>query len=104
MEEIDFYKLSTPGGQLEHIQGYNTDSAATIAPTAFLTLVSGAFSIATITPPYAGFSGAIVLIPISNPAFSLTTGGNIAKAATGVRYRAMKVIYNAADGLWYPCY
>jgi hypothetical protein len=64
-------------------------SASTIAPVASLTHITGTTSISTITPPYSGFTGCLVLI--ADGGWPMTTGGNIMNAftaTTGTMYRA----------------
>ena len=67
-------------------------SAATIAPTGFLTVISGTAAINTITPPV---SGVHMLCFLPSGAFTMGTSGNIAVAATGATVGVpMFVIYN----------
>ena len=75
-------------------------SAATIAPTAGIHHVSGVAVISTITPPANFSSGSITLIP--DGIFTLTTGGNIALAATAVVNKALILTYDGTS--WYPSY
>ena len=100
MTSADWQKFRHVGTLQNDISGGNLASAATIAPTGYLNYVTGSVEITTITVPYTGFAGSIVLIP--DAAFTLATGGNIAKAAQGVQYRAMKMTY--VNGYWYPEY
>jgi hypothetical protein len=102
MPETEYHNVSTPGTYPSDMSGETIASATTIAPVKYLTPISGAVEITTITVPWVGFVGSIVLIPISASAFTLATGGNIAKAASAVQYRAMKLTY--VEGLWYPEY
>ncbi len=75
-------------------------SAATIAPFAGVHHVTGTAAINTITPPYAGFTGSIRLIP--DGLWTLATGGNIALASTAVVSRALTVTFDGTS--WYPSY
>jgi len=69
-------------------------SAATIAPTTLITIVSGAAAIVNITPP---MEGAHILIFLATGAWTMTAAGNIqtavAAAAAGVVAIA---VYNPA--------
>jgi energy-converting hydrogenase Eha subunit C len=49
-------------------------SAATIAPTTFVTIVSGAAAIVNVTPP---IDGAHMLVLIPTGAFTMTAAGNL---------------------------
>ena len=64
-------------------------SATTIAPIAEVTHVTGTAAISTITAPYSGFGGCVILI--ADGAWTTVTGGNIFAAMTatvGTPYRA----------------
>ena len=80
-------------------------SAATIAPTSFITLISSVeVSVVTITPPanLLATGGQITLIPLG--VFSTTTAGNIALATTTVIGKALIMTYDAVTLKWYPSY
>ncbi len=94
-------------GALQTIQAAPTiASATTIAPTAYITFISGTTSIATITVPQALLrtGGQITLIPKDTPTFSTTAAGNIALATTAVPYKALIMTYDAVTLKWYPSY
>lgn len=79
-------------------------SAATIAPTAYVSFVSGVTTVQTITPPagIATVGGQIVLIPTG--AFSTNALGNIALASTAVVSKALTMTYDPTTTKWYPSY
>ena len=79
-------------------------SAATVAPTAPVTIISGAAAIDTITAPapISATGGTITFIPTG--AFTWTTAGNIAVAGTAVVSRALTLTYDATTVKWYPSY
>jgi hypothetical protein len=78
MPELDFQLLSTV--QSNVMPKPNTiASATTIAPTGFITVVSGTAAIVTVTPPV---SGAHMLVLIPSGAFTGTTAGNLATVIT----------------------
>ena len=81
-------------------------SAATVAPTTYLSVITGTTAITTITIPYAGFQGTLAFV--WTDAGTLTscigTGGNIAVASTPVRYKVMFLTYNPIAVKWYPSY
>ena len=79
-------------------------SAATIAPTAPVTIISGTAAIVTITAPapISTTGGTITFIPTG--AFTWTTAGNIAVAGTAVVSRALTLTFDATTTKWYPSY
>lgn len=92
-------------GALQTIQVAPTiASATTIAPTAYITFISGTTSIATITVPQAllATGGQITLIPTG--IFATTTAGNISLITTAVVGKALIMTYDAATTKWYPSY
>lgn len=76
-------------------------SAATINPKTDLVRLTGSTAIATIDPPYGGFSGILVLVPTDGTLGLLTTG-NIALAVTMAQNKACVLVYSKTAGLWYP--
>jgi hypothetical protein len=79
-------------------------SAATVAPTAPVTIISGTAAIVTITAPapISATGGTITFIPTG--AFTWTTAGNIAVAGTAVVSRALTLTFDATTTKWYPSY
>jgi hypothetical protein len=74
-------------------------SAATIAPTTFLTVLTGNTAVATITPPVPG--GHMIAIVFAGTAGVVATG-NIAIAVASVVGQAMLLIYNTVTGKYVP--
>jgi len=71
-------------------------SAATIAPTGFITFVSGAAAVVNITPP---IDGQHMLILIPTGAWTTTAAGNIDKAlAANVAGVPVLAFYNPITG------
>ena len=79
-------------------------SAATIAPTKAVTIISGVAAIVTITAPspISATGGQITFIPTG--VFTWTAAGNIALAGTAVVSRALTFTYDATTVKWYPSY
>src|SRR5258706_13741031 len=74
--ELDAVALfAGPGGMLADKVGPPIASAATIAPTRPVHHVTGVAAIVTITPPWEGFSGPIMLI--ADAIWTWTAAGNI---------------------------
>lgn len=72
--DLLFQNLSTVQNKVQP-QPPTIASAATIAPTHFLTRVSGTAAIVNITPP---IDGAHMLVLVPTGAFTMTAAGNIA--------------------------
>jgi hypothetical protein len=79
-------------------------SSATIAPTAYITFISGITTINTITAPspLSTYGGQLVLIPTG--LWSTGVTGNIAIATVGVVSKALTMTYDKTAALWYPSY
>ena len=74
-------------------------SAATIAPTTFLTVLTGNTAVATITPPVTGPH--LLALQFAGTAGVVATG-NILTATASVVGQAMLLIYNPASGKYVP--
>lgn len=74
-------------------------SAATVAPTTLITIVSGTAAIVNVTPPQ---EGAHILIFVATGAWTMTAAGNIATAvgATAAGHITF-LIYNPATRKYY---
>lgn len=78
-------------------------AATTIAPSTFVTFISGATAIATITPPVSG-AHMLCLINASVTNGTTTTAGNIAAAVTFGQNLATFFVYNPLTQKYYPGY
>jgi len=76
-------------------------SAATIAPTTFLTIVTGTAAVANITPPV---SGQHMLAFLPQAAFTTVATGNIGKASVPVVGQVLLLFYNPITGVYWPSY
>ena len=79
-------------------------SAATVAPTAPITFISGTAAIVTITAPTPISAGGGTITFIPTGAFTTTNAGNIAIASTAVVGRAITFTYDVTTVKWYPSY
>jgi hypothetical protein len=79
-------------------------SAATLAPTTQVTIVTGTVAVATITPPWTGFAGSLDLVYTDASPAATTTTGNIALVTTVVRYKTLRMTYSQINSKWYPSY
>lgn len=89
-----------PYGYVHQKVGANVASATTIAPTGQVFHVTGTTAIATISLPFTGFKGTIILIP--DAAFTTTTADNIGIASTAVIGKALHMTFDGTK--WYPSY
>jgi hypothetical protein len=58
--------------------------------------------VATIIPPYSGFSGILFLVNASGANITTTTTGNINTGVTVGQNVAIAFIYSKLSGKWYP--
>lgn len=75
-------------------------SAATIAPTTFLTFVTGTVTIATITPPVSGAHMLALCFVTASPGVFLTSG-NIQIAYQPIINRPVLLIYDPATAKYW---
>jgi hypothetical protein len=81
--------------------GTNITAAATIHPTEFAHIVTGATKITTIAAPQ-GFNGLLALIAQSTGSgFSTGTGGNISRAVTVAAGQFLLLLYFPPTSIWY---
>lgn len=76
-------------------------SAATITPKTDLVNLTGSTAIATINPPFAGFSGVLFLVP-KDGTLGLLTTGNISVAVTMAQNRVTVLTYSQKNNVWAP--
>lgn len=75
-------------------------SAASISPKTDIVLVTGAVQINTIVPAFGGgFSGFLVLVPVSG-AVTLGTSGNINVGIAAAQNRAVFLVFVRSLGKW----
>lgn len=75
-------------------------SAATIAPTTFLSFISGTVAIATITPPIAGAHMLCLVFTTTTPT-AFTTTGNIKAVATPATNLPVLAVFNPTEAKYY---
>lgn len=76
-------------------------STTTIAPTTFLSFISGTINIATITPPVGGSVMLAVVFTNASPG-QFTTAGNISVGSTTlVQNRLNLMVYDPSSTKWY---
>lgn len=95
MPDLNFQDLSTVQSA-QNTKPVTIASATTIAPTTFITVVSGAAAIQNITPPVTG-SHMLILVPTG--AFTMVATGNLLTAmAAATVGQPVVLIYNPITG------
>lgn len=82
-------------------------AAATIAPTSFITIVTGTTGIATITPPVTGQHLLAIVISTTNFSGFLTTGNILVASVTDSTLWSNKLnlfAYNPLTAKYYPSF
>jgi hypothetical protein len=97
--DLNFQQLSTVSGAFAP-KPPTLVSAASIAPTTFLSFVSGTVAIATIVPPEDGATMLAFVFTTTTPV-AFTTTGNIKLVSTPTQNVPVLAIFNPVDGKWY---
>ncbi len=101
MSDVNFQNISTVQSSLQP-QPVTLASATTIAPTTFLTFVTGTTQIATITPPVTGAHMLITIHTDANPVDYLTNG-NIINAVDPLQNLMNIFVYDPVTAKYYGC-
>ncbi len=97
MSDRDFQNISTVQSRLQP-SGIRLTAATTIAPTTFLTVLSGNTAIVTITPPVTG-THMLAIMPGTTTGF--TTTGNIVGGETTVANKVYLFVYDPVYAKYY---
>jgi len=76
-------------------------SAATIAPTTFISLITGTTNIATITPPVTGAHMLVFLFTDAAPPDFLTTGNILVATTVATTNRPVLAFYDPRQAKYY---
>lgn len=98
MADLNFQNLSTVQNANQP-KPHTIAAATTIAPTTFLTYVSGTEAVATITPPVTGVHMLCLVFTNASPGTMVTTG-NIAVAVVPTQNLPTIMIYNPATATY----
>lgn len=101
-DDLNFQNISTVQNSLQP-KPVTIASSATIAPTGFLTFISGSVPLATITPPVTGQHLLGFIATSASPGVTATTG-NIAIATTVVLSKLLLMAYDPITAKYYPSY
>lgn len=99
MIESEFQSLSTVQSGLQP-KPVTIASTTTVAPTGFLTFVTGTTAIATVTPPIAGAHLLCFVFTTTTPV-AFTTTGNIKTVATPTANIPMFLVYDPISAKYY---
>lgn len=94
MSDLQFQDISTVQSDKQP-KPVTLTAAATIAPTTFLTVLSGNTAVTTITPPVTG-THMLAIVPGTTTGFA--AGGNVVGGTTTVASRAVLLVYNPLTG------
>lgn len=92
-DDLNFQQISTVQNQ-NMPQPVTLASAATIAPTTFLTFVTGAVQIDTITPPVTGCH----MLALVGGTSVISAAGNVLVGTTLIASRVLLLFYNPITG------
>lgn len=100
MTELDFQKISSVASGV--MQPPRTiASAATVAPTTFLSLISGTTAIATITPPVTAAHMLVFVFTTTQSGQFLTTGNIQQSTTTATANVPVYLVYNPLTSKYY---
>lgn len=100
-DDLNFQNLSTVQSSLQP-KPNTIASATTIAPTTFITYISGTAQIGTITPPVSGQHMLILIFTNAAPGTMLTTG-NIDVAIVPTQNLPTFMFYDPASASYTGC-
>lgn len=95
----DFQALSTVQSAVQP-KPVTIASAATVAPSTFLTFISGTVAIATVTPPVEGAHLLVMVFTTTTPT-AFTTTGNIKAVATPTQNAITLLLWNPNESKYY---
>lgn len=98
-DDLNFQQISTVQNQLQP-KPVTIASTTTIAPTTFLTFISGVVQIKTITPPVTGAHLLALVFTTTTPTTTLTTG-NIANAIVPATSLPVLLVYDPLTAKYY---
>lgn len=97
--DLSFQQLSSVQG-ISQPQPVTIASAATVAPTTFITFVSGTVAIATVTPPADGQHELVFIFTTTTPT-AFTTTGNMKAVTTPTQNVPMLLFWNPIEKKYY---
>ncbi len=99
MSDLDFQNFSTVQSGIQP-KAVTVPAASVIAPSTFITIITGTTQLVTLTPPVTGDHMLVLIFPDAMGA--MATSGNIKVAADpGVNIPVL-MVYNSKEGKYYP--
>lgn len=99
MSDLNFENFSTVQSNQQQFPA-TIAAAATIAPVAKLTFLTGTTQVATITPPVSGYCELTLCFTDGSPG-ALLTSGNIKTAYTPIQNRPIDLCYDPSSAKWW---
>lgn len=99
VDDLNFQNLSSVQNSLQP-KPNTLASATTIAPTTFMTFVSGTLQVATVTPPVSGQHMLVLVFTDVSPGTFLTTG-NVLNAIVPTSALPTLLFYDPAQAKYY---
>jgi hypothetical protein len=96
MPDLNFQDISTVQSLLQP-KPATFAAAATIAPTTFLTILTGNTAVTTITPPVTG-THMLAITPATTAGFA--AGGNVVGGTATVAARVTLLVFNPITGVY----
>lgn len=100
MPDLAFQDISTVANNIQP-KPVTIASAATVAPSTFVSFISGTTAIATVTPPVTGAHMLCMIFTTTTPT-AFTTTGNLKIVATPTTSVPIFLVYNPLDSKYYP--
>lgn len=97
--DLLFQQLSTVQSDQQPVPN-TVASAATLAPTTFLTFVTGTVAVATITPPVTGTHLLLLIYTDATPT-AMTTSGNILNLCVPTQNQPTLCVYDPVQRKYY---
>lgn len=98
-DSLEFQNLSTVSSGVQP-KPPTIASAATIAPTTFLSFISGTVAIATVTPPVSGAHMLALIFTTTTPT-AFTTTGNMKAVSTPTQNAVNLLVWNPLESKYY---
>lgn len=99
MPDLNFQDISTVHSE-QQPKPVTIASTTTIAPTTYVSVITGTVAIATVTPPVSGAHMLAFIFTTTTPT-AFTTAGNIAAVATPTLNVPTLLIYNPLTAKYY---
>lgn len=99
MSDLNFQNFSTVQDEQQQLP-VTLAAAATIAPIAKMTFLTGTVQVATVTPPTSGYVELTLCFTDAAPGLFLTTG-NLKTAYQPIQNRPIDICYDPASAKWW---